>query len=260
MSGELAGLKIVVTRPREQAGKLARALEKQGAQVIAFPTIEIRGTDDPPPFHQHTKFDWTIFTSANAVKFFAAKTGEAGFALEKLQLGRVCAVGPGTRDALQRVGIAVEPLPDEFVAESVFDYVKERDPAIAKKRVLLPRGNIARDMLLFAFRSCGTTVTPWTVYATEPVPHSDAEIARLIAEKPDVVTFTSASTARNFCATLGEDNLNVLRGRAVFASIGPLTTEAAVAFGLDVALEPNRHDIEGLVAAILEWARARVNP
>lgn len=258
MSGTLAGLKVVVTRSREQAGKLAKALEKEGAEVIAFPTIAIRDTDDPPPFHQHTHFDWTVFTSANAVNRFAAKVAQAGFAIEKLRLGRVCAVGPGTRDALDRVGIRVEPLPPEYVAESVFDYVKEQDPAIAKKRVLLPRGNIARDMLLFAFRSSGATVTAWTVYATEPVPHTPEEIAGLVAARPDIVTFTSASTARNFCEALGE-RLDALKPRTTFASIGPLTTEAATAAGLEIAIEPSQHDIQGLVTAIREWARKRVS-
>lgn len=255
--GALSGLKVVVTRSRDQAGKLATALEREGAQVIAFPTIAIHETDEPPPFHQHTHFDWTLFTSANAVNHFATKVEQAGFAIAKLQLGRVCAVGPGTRDALDRLGLRVEPLPKEYIAESVFDFVKQQDPAISKKRVLLPRGNIARDMLLFAFRSSGTTVTAWTVYTTEPVPHTDEEIAALIAAKPDVVTFTSASTARNFCDALGK-RTDALKPHTAFASIGPLTTEAARAAGLDIAIEPAQHDIDGLVAAIRDWARKRV--
>lgn len=253
----LAGLKVVATRAREQAGKLARALEHEGADVIAFPTIVIHATEDPPPFHQHTHFDWTIFTSANAVKHFSEKVEQAGFVVEKLQLGRVCAVGPGTRNALDRIGITVEPLPDRYIAESVFDYVKEKDPAIAKKRVLLPRGNIARDMLLFAFRSSGATVTPWTVYQTEPVPHTPEAIAELIAAKPDIVTFTSASTAKNFCAALG-DRLHELK--TTCASIGPLTTQAATEAGLQITIEPPQHDIEGLVAAVIDWARKRATP
>ena len=250
----LAGLTVVVTRSREQAGKLARALETLGARVIQFPTIAIRATDDPPPFHQHTHFDWTVFTSANAVNFFARKVKDAGFTIEKLQLGRVCAVGSATKSALDRNGVKTEPLPEEFVAESVFDYVHEQDPTIAKKRVLLPRGNIARDMLLFAFRSAGATVTPWTVYVNEAVRHSPEEIARPIAAKPDLVTFTRASTAKNFCPAHAD---RLAEFTTTYASIGPLTTEAAVSNGLQITIQPRQHDIPSLVEAIAEWASTR---
>lgn len=250
----LAGLTVAVTRSREQAGKLAEALEAKGARVVAFPTIAIHASDEAPPFHQHTKYDWTVFASANAVNYFAEKVGHAGFDLSKLNLGRVCAVGPATQDELTRRGIAAEPLPEEYTAEAVFDYVKAQDPEIARKRVLLPRGNIARDMILFAFRSSGATVTPWIVYVNEPVVHDAADIAGLLAANPGLVTFTSASTARNFCQTLGARGLEAIKKRAAFASIGPQTTEAAVAGGLNIAIEPAQHDIPGLVAAIVYWS------
>ena len=80
---------------------------------------------------------------------------------------------------------------------------------------------------------------------------ADAAINALVATQPDIVTFTRASTVRHYCEILGADRLKLLNAATTYASMGPQTTRAAQEFGLAIAAEPEQHDVEGLVAAIV---------
>lgn len=249
----LSGLSVVVTRDRAQSDKLGAALEAAGARVIAFPVISIETSMDAPPFHAHTHFDWTLFTSVNAVRFFAERVRAEKWDPRKLDLGRVGAVGPATREAAESLGLDVALVPDEHDADALLEAVETADSALAGHRVLLPRGNIARDTLLFGLRSVGAIVTPWTVYENTPFEPDPGDVAALLAAGPDVVTFTSASTASNFAAILGPRDLDAVSQLAVFVSIGPQTTAAANASGMTVAAEAQPHTIPGLVNAVIRW-------
>lgn len=249
----LAGKKIVVTRARAQAGKLAERLEALGATIIEFPTIDIQPVDAPVDLKSPAGFDWVVFTSANAVRFFAAALNREGSSLEALRPAQICAVGPATADAIRERGIEVDLLPPEYVAESVLDALKEHDPDLGSKCMLLPRGDIAREFLPDALRALGADVTELVVYRTTCPKTPEAAIDALVAAQPDIVTFTSASTATNFCELLGERRIETLKADTAFASIGPQTTQAARAHGLEIALEPDRHDVPGLVDRVAAW-------
>lgn len=247
----LAGKTIVVTRARAQAGKLAGALEDLGATVIEFPTIEIQGVESPPEIAALNDFDWVVFTSANAVDYFAA-TLDAQDSPFAFGSAKVCAVGPATREALEARGVSVDLVPEEFVAEAALDALRVAEDEMQGKRILLPRGSIARDVLPEGLCALGAHVTDAVVYRTVRPEVSDEAKDALVAARPDLVTFTSASTARHYVEILGPERIEALDGVA-YASIGPQTTDAAEQAGLEVAIEPARHDVPGLVEAITTW-------
>jgi uroporphyrinogen III methyltransferase/synthase len=249
----LAGNKIVVTRARAQTGKLAERLESLGAEVIEFPTIDIQPVAASLELESAADFDWVVFTSANAVQIFADALEREGNRLDAVRPARICAVGPATADAIREHGLEIDLVPPEYVAESVLDALKEIEPALGSKRILLPRGDIAREFLPDALRALGADVTEHVVYRTARPNPTETAIDAIVDAQPDVVTFTSASTVRHYCEILGTDRLKALNATTTYASIGPQTTETAERLGLTVSAEPEQHDVDGLVAAIVRW-------
>ena len=87
-----------------------------------------------------------------------------------------------------------------------------------------------------------------TLYATVADQPDPAALER--AQEADFITFTSSSTVRNFVQAV--DGRMPQSARIV--SIGPVTSEAAREAGLTVDIEASRHDIDGLVEALLDAA------
>jgi uroporphyrinogen III methyltransferase/synthase len=120
------------------------------------------------------------------------------------------------------------------------------------KRVLVARALEARDVLPAALSAAGADVEVVALYETVREPLGDAEAAAVL--EADYVTFTSSSTVRFLSESLGGSADFPPRGRVV--SIGPVTTATAREHGIDVAVEADRHDIDGLVDALVDDARA----
>ncbi len=244
----LTGKKVVVTRAREQAGKLAAALEVLGAQVIEFPTIEIEPIAARFDVGSMAGFDCVVFTSANTVRCFAMVLERAGVPFD-LQGAKVCAVGPATQRAVEERGVQVDLIADEYIAEGVLEALERTEHGIAGQRILVPHGELARDLLPDALRAQGADVAEPIVYRTVCPDVTDEAKDALVAARPDIVTFTSASTARHYVQILGPERIEAL-GDIVYASIGPQTTQSAEAAGLTISIEPAQHDVPGLVEAI----------
>ena len=251
----LSNQKVVVTRAKKQALFLIESIEAHGAQVITFPVIEIRPRDtfeDPGPF---AEFHFAVFTSANAVTAFAAGLNAHGRHIAQLrQVPCICAIGPGTTSALAKVGLDWNLKGQESIAESMLHSMRIVAGDLRGKRILLPRGNIARPFLRDELAASGAVVTAPIVYDTVPTNPSETARDALVAAQPDLVIFTSSSTAENFHKILGP--ARIARLNCAFASIGPQTTATAKRLGMPIAIEPARHDIPSLVDAICNWASA----
>jgi uroporphyrinogen III methyltransferase/synthase len=155
----------------------------------------------------------------------------------------IAAIGPGTARALAEHGIVADIVPERFVAEALVESLADLD--VAGKRVLVARAAEARDVLPDALRERGAEVDVVALYETvreEPTPE-----AIEAAQSADYITFTSSSTVRNLSEALGDRFPNGAR----IVSIGPITSEAARDAGLEVHVEAERHDIDGLIAALL---------
>jgi uroporphyrinogen-III synthase/predicted O-methyltransferase YrrM len=245
MEADLHGQRIVVTRARGQAGELTARLRELGAEVIEFPTIEIRPPDDYRPLDEAIarldSYDWLIFTSANGVRFFQARAG-----VQSVR-ARICAIGPATRRALEQLRLKVDLMPKQYVAESLVQAFANED--LAGKRILLPRAAVARDVVPAELARRGAQVDVVEVYRTVIPEEAPARAKEIFfgPRKPDWITFTSPSTLVNFMAAAGAGALAGVR----VASIGPVTSDAARKHGISVTVEAESFTSEGLVEAIL---------
>jgi len=242
----LAGRRIVTTRAEGQSGEFAARLRALGAEVLEFPTISIRPPADFAPLDaaiaRLREYDWLIFTSANGVRFFAERLK----VLPKDLRARVCAIGPATRRAVEELGLKVDIVPPEYVAESLVEAFAGEE--LHGKRMLLPRAAVARDIAPEALRARGAVVDVVEAYRTV-VPEDAAERAREIfgVRKPDWITFTSSSTVNNFVAAAGREALAGVR----VASIGPVTSATLREHGVAVDVEAPVYTTDGLIEAIM---------
>jgi uroporphyrinogen III methyltransferase/synthase len=258
----LFGRRIVVTRSREQGEDLIEMLEARGAEAIAAPMIRIAPPQDIEPLEAAADnagtFDWLVFTSANAVESFMTKLLERRD-VRDLKGVRVCAVGPATAARIEKYGIRVDVVPAEHHAEGVLEALSSI--GVTGKRFLLPRSDIAREVLGDELRRAGADVTEVVAYRTTTAAlerEGDHDIYRMLLERQiDAVTFTSASTVTNFVQIYGEDQAADLLSTTVVACIGPVTAEAAQQLGIETAVMPARFTVPDLVDALVEHLRTK---
>ncbi|PAB60846.1 uroporphyrinogen-III C-methyltransferase [Anaeromicrobium sediminis] len=253
---ELFGKKVLVTRTRKQASRLSEKLEGLGAETVEFPTIEIKRPDDFKEIDKDMKkmdtYDWIIFTSVNGVNSFFERMKALKMDIRHMGQGKICAIGPATKDALEEKGLIVEYMPDVYRAEAIVELIK--DKIKPGEKVLLPRADIARTVLIEELKKLGAQVTNMAIYETI-VPDSKREelIDTLQNNNIDIITFTSASTVRNFITILGEENKGLLKDSKL-AMIGPITADAAKDLGLTCHIEADKYTIDGLVKAIRNYS------
>jgi uroporphyrinogen III methyltransferase/synthase len=258
----LAGRRVIVTRPLEQAASLVDPLEAFGAEVLIVPTIRIqpRPLDDgiAAVLRELATYQLVIFTSANAVRVFAGYLAR-GTEEATMPVGTVvAAVGPATARALERHGLACHLVPDEYVAEGLLDSLEHVDAAVTGARVLVPCARDARDVLPETLRARGALVDVVPVYDTVAV--RELAVPPASIESADYMTFTSGSTVRQLAALLegGETGGRPLEERLAgvrLCSIGPVTSGVLRDMGLPVAVEAREYTAEGLARAIADDAR-----
>ncbi len=253
----LFGRRIVVTRARAQAGELSAGLERLGAEVLEFPTIEIGPPEDWRPLDEALRdldsFSWLIFTSVNGVDAFVGRLAHQGLDLRAVPRGaRVAAIGPATAQRIREVGLRVDVVPREFRAEALLESVS--GDSLAGKRVLIPRARSAREILPEKLREAGAEVVVPPAY--ESVPSSDGkdELAKsLEAGRIDCVTFTASSTVENLVGAYGVEEAVRLLGGTRIACIGPITADTARKHGIRVDVEAREYTIPGLIEAVVDF-------
>ncbi|MCY3024390.1 MAG: uroporphyrinogen-III synthase, partial [Planctomycetota bacterium] len=257
----LFGKRVMVTRARAQASDLAAGLAALGALVYEFPTIRIAPAQGPE-LHAAVErlargqFDWLVLTSVNGVDALADELSRQALDARAVR-AKAAAIGPATAQRLGEKGIRADLVPPEFLSESVVAALQSQG-AIAGRRFLLARADIARGELPDALRKLGGDVTDVVAYRTVLETEGQEEaLAALEQGEVDAVTFTSASTARNFAQILGPQRLRKVLAaeRLRCVSIGPVTTAAMKDAGLPVHGEAEAHDIPGLTALLRRLLR-----
>jgi uroporphyrinogen III methyltransferase / synthase len=247
----LHGRRVVVTRARAQASGLARTLRDLGAEVVELPAIRIEprieSTEVKSAVGRISDYDLICLTSPNGVRLLFDAMQAAGRDARALAGATVAAIGPGTARALTERGIVADVVPERFVAEALVEALA--DVEVEGKRVLVARAAEARDVLPDALRERGAQVDVVALYETVREEPGAEEVEA--AQNADYVTFTSSSTVTNLTTALGDRFPKAAR----IVSIGPVTSETARTAGLEVHVEAERHDIDGLLAALLDDVR-----
>ena len=212
-------MKVIVTRPRGQAGPLVEGLAALGAEVVECPLIEIELISDEPV--DGSGYDWVIVTSPNGAEELVRRGRN---------LPRLAAVGPGTAEALRAHGLEPSFVPRESTQDGLL-----RELPRPAGRVLFAAAEGARR---------------------GPVEELGADFVALYRTRElapdlpagDLVVLASGSAARAYAAA---------GGSVPAVSIGPETSKAARGAGLEVAAEARTHDVDGLVAAVADLMDSR---
>jgi uroporphyrinogen III methyltransferase/synthase len=243
----LHGRRVVVTRARAQASGLASTLRGLGAEVVELPAIRI----EPRIAEEEVQkvagavgmYELICLTSPNGVRLFFEAMEGAGLDARALAGVTLAAIGPGTARALAERGVLADVVPERFVAEGLIEALEDKE--VAGARVLVARAAEARNVLPDALRERGAEVDVVALYETVREEPGDEEIEA--AQSADYVTFTSSSTVTNLTEALGDR----FPSGARIVSIGPITSETARSVGLEVHVEADRHDVDGLLEALL---------
>ena len=235
----LSGVSVAVTRARAQASGLASRLLALGADVVEAPAIRISPLEGSLP--DLGGYDLVCLTSPNGVRLLLERMASAGIDARALSGARIAAIGPGTAAALREHGLIADVVPERFVAEGLVEALAD----VPVSRALVARAAEARDVLPDALRERGAEVDVVALYETVAEPLSDSQL-RAVADA-DYVTFTSSSTVRFLLQAIA--GRVALRARLV--SIGPVTSETLRAQGHEPDVEAVRHDIDGVVDALV---------
>jgi uroporphyrinogen III methyltransferase/synthase len=256
----LWGVRVLNTRPGDQAAELSRRLAALGAEPVELPTTQIVPVADPGPLDRaiqhllagdepHTRYDWIIFTSATAVTFFMNRLFELGHDARLLAGVRLGVVGQATADALRPYGLAADFLPSRQTGRDMAAEIGD----VAGRRVLLPRSDMALPDSADILARRGAHVEPVVAYRVCPAEPDAPALAALLDGSIHVVTFFSPSALTGLAGMLGEQPLaQVLAGPAV-ACIGPTTAAAARQLGVRVDVVTQHASLDGLVDALVDW-------
>lgn len=242
----LTGLKIAVTRPRDQAEAMIRQLQKLGAEAVSVPAIRIQPIRPNPGLDRAIsnldKYRYLVFTSQNGVEIFFEELGRKGLDRRALKRLRVGCIGPATAKALKRQGVKCTIKPRSFVAEALLEAFP-RD--LTGQRVLMPRAKEAREVLPAGLRRRGARVDVVPVYESVPM-----RPAPRVPKGTDMVVFTSGSTVINF---MGKARIPK---QTKIACIGPITKAEVEKHGRKADIVAEEFTAQGLARAIKKYVAA----
>ena len=242
----LFGQRILVTRSRKQASRLTSALAELGAEVWERPTIDFEPLDNPQEMEKVLaslpSCHWLVFTSPNGAEIFMQNLLASGRDVRALGSLKIAVVGPAAATALRPFGLIADLVPKEYVAESLLEALVAQ--GISGQKIVLARAQEGRDIIPQGLLEAGAELIDLPLYKTFNPPW-DEELPGV----PDLVTFTSSSTATGLAALIAPED----RKNYPAASIGPVTSRTARELGFDVVAEATKFTIDGLVQAVADY-------
>jgi len=246
-SRPLFGQKVIVTRSRAQAGRLSGLIEHKGAEVVELPMIEI---EKEPVLNWSVyleniqKYSWLIFTSQNAVESFMTALYETGKDIRSLGHIKLASIGTGTARALKAYGLISDEVPERAISEALVQLMKSK--LNSDDNVLIPSGNLASDLLNKELSTICNVDVP-VVYNTVVGKESADHLKEVLESGIDGITFTSASTVKNFNALIKKAGVNWPASKCF--SIGPKTSKVLNELGIE-SIESEQATIDSLMACV----------
>ena len=247
----LRGKTVLVPRGEGQAKPFSDLVEKNGGIPIEIPLIAFRPVQFTNEIETlltklHT-YDWIIFTSNVTVETFFSFLSEE----EKKTFPKVAVIGKRTKEVLTQRGISVEFTPSKYVAEA---FVSDFLPIVTKgMKILLPKGNLARDIIAKSLREQGAIVEEIIIYETYAPVESKNKLADLLNNQQlDILTFTSPSTVDHFMEIVHEHGLFDKLAHCIVACIGPVTCKKVTTVGLPVHISPDQYTVNDMIECMIE--------
>jgi uroporphyrinogen III methyltransferase/synthase len=258
----LAGIRVMVTRPADQATDMYHVLRGYGAEVMAYPTIATEEYIDPRTWdsfrgiisqvNEGIPSGWIILTSENGVRYFFFQFSQRGIDIRSLAQFKIAVVGFGTAAALKKHGINPDFVPTTATTAALGDQLVS-SVNLKGIPILRVRGNLGDDSIERRLRDAGGIVSALQVYRTFTPAWPDGFKERLFKRPPDVITFTSGSTISGLFEILGEGDSKRLLEKAKTITIGPSTTNVLGSFGFKPWLEAKEHNVPGLINELVNY-------
>jgi uroporphyrinogen III methyltransferase / synthase len=252
----LAGLTVWNPRATHQAPALAAAVRAHGGASLDAPLLatdhgDLAALDAAVAALPAGGVGLLCLTSPNGVAALAGSLDRVGLDARALAgVGTVACVGPGTAAAL-RDALRVDADLVAGVSTTEGLAAEVADAPAAGAVALLPRADIATDVLADALSAKGWEVREVAAYRTVDPPTPPARAtAGVAAGAVDLVALLSSSMARAYAAALVDAGLDPARVDAAVVSIGPVTSATCREHGVPVHVEADPHDLAGVVAAL----------
>jgi uroporphyrinogen-III synthase len=248
----LIGKRIVVTRSHGKNRDFASQLMDMGAQVIQIPSISTEPIAPTPEISNlireittgQRKFDWVIFLSATAVKMLAGAMGKGKVKMAQM---RICAVGPKTKEAILQEGWGVVKTAQVFSSKGVLKTLGD----LRNQHVLIPRVQGGPREFIWGLQKKGAQVLELPLYKTVPAPPPSDALRHELKKGVDAITFTSSSTARNFCRFFSPAKLKTIFKKPISVSIGPSTTQTLKSFNIPRIIQSKSATTEEMVSLLI---------
>jgi uroporphyrinogen-III synthase len=235
---------ILITRSPDEAWESVQPLIEAGFDLLFFPTIEtvyLQPSENEIDDFKKTKFDYVVFSSANAVKFFLHFLRMTGIEFD-FENVIVAAAGSKTAERCKSFEIEVDFLPEKFSAEGLLERFATGD--LRGKRVLIPSSKIARSELSDGLKKLRATVSKLTVYDTVKAKPTVKNFDKLKRTEPHYFIFTSPSSFNNFTEIIGIENpKEYFDGKNVYA-IGKTTAETIRESGIENVKYPEEFTLK----------------
>ena len=224
---------VLITSSEHQSSEFTKQLEDLGAKTISLPLIKttpIKVNDIIPE-----NYDWIIFTSTNAVKYFFES-----IPLKTIE-SKIAVVGKKTKEAIEDLGLKVDFIPSEFTAKNLANEI----PVTKNESVLIPTSNLSKNDIIEILENRKCIVNAVSIYKNKPIDYSKTELNKIFLQQIDYITFTSGSIVDSFM------KLGVKLHKEKIICIGPETEKVAKKYNLKISGIANPHTIDGMVNSII---------
>ena len=241
--------RVLVPRGENQAKPFSQLVENYGGIPVEIPLIAFRPIESNQCLQACLKdldtYDWIIFTSNVTVETFFSF-------LPNRRLPKIAVIGKKTAEGLDAKGLTAEFVPTAFVAET---FVEEFLPIVHPGlRVLIPKGNLARDYIAASLRNAGAIVDEVVIYETFMPKENRMKLASMLAEKQlDILLFTSPSTVDNFMSVVNDFELREKLTGCLIGCIGPVTEQKLLSYGLPVHVSPEEYTVKEMIKSTIAY-------
>lgn len=249
----LSGKTILVPRGENEAKSFSSLVEKYGGVPLEIPLLAFRpkqlSNEIQEMINQVHTYDWVIFTSNVTVETFLSLSN-----FQPSPFPQIAVIGKRTAEVLRAKGFDIHFIPDEYVAEG---FVRDFSPLVQKgMKVLIPKGNLARDYIGEALTKAGAHVDEIIIYETYLPEKSKKHLYEVIINMElDILTFTSPSTVDHFMDVIEEKGLRRNIDHLIISCIGPVTKDRIESYGLVVDVIPKTYTVEEMLKAIILYLK-----